>query len=186
MSNQHLSDTLQPYGHKISNTLAMKNGLVEEDLFWFMREVSFGSYKAPGILENTQNALVERVALEEPWYCQKIYLESLASSIPCSPPYPSPQPWLDQVLPPDITATPIKLTVTPRHPRERYEYQWESPNVEYSDLVHDAFLHCWNNWSGQEFARLTRSSLMNDEISNSLELMATMTFTLAAWSGRLV
>ncbi|MDF1664890.1 MAG: hypothetical protein P1V97_24225 [Planctomycetota bacterium] len=157
---------------KLPHIFPSHNYWGEENLHRFVYKASFGSYWAPLTLENTQKALVERVALEEPWHCQKTYLESLASSIPSAPPYPSPQPWLDRVLHSKITTTPIKLTDAPRHPCKRYEYQWESPNAEYGDLIHDAFLHCWNNWSGQEFVRLTRASLVNDEIYNSLELMA--------------
>lgn len=157
-------------------------GDYEEDFYWFIQKASFGSYKAPPMLEGSQKELVERLALDEPWSSQKTYHETLASALPVAPPFPTPQPWLDQAVHPKLTMIPIALSDCARQPYAHYENQFQRPKAEFSDLIHDAFLHCWRNWSGQEFVRLTEVSLVNDEVYNSLELTAALTFTLASWS----
>jgi hypothetical protein len=153
----------------------------ESDLRWFLRKASFGSYKAPWILEQTQDALVERRARDEAG-SEITYRETLRRALPPFPPFPTPQPWLDQALTAGVLETPVSARPTVRHPAGRYDPQWEREVVSFEDLLHDATLLCWERWSAVEWVELSETVLRDHDRYSSCHAVAALLFTLAAWS----
>lgn len=158
----------------------------DEDLPWFLDKARF-SYKALDSLESCQNALVERRSLRAADGLEQTYEETLSAALPPLPPHPTPQPWLDQAFEGGVFEARVLIGAGPRHPRERYDNWTDSPCPGHADLLHDALVFCWRRWSGATLLRLTRelrSPVVKEGWTrfNSLDLVAAMLFTIAAWS----
>lgn len=159
----------------------------DEDLYWFLGKASFGSYKAPSMLDQVQVALVTHLVASEGSNAivGETYDETLRRALPALPPYSTPQPWLDQAIHPDVLTDRVMAGPRPRHPVERYENQWEAEPASFSDLLHDATWFCWHHWSGDVFVSITKDVLKDHQRYNSLSLVSAMLFTIAAWSARI-
>ena len=153
----------------------------EDDLPWFLRKASFGSYKAPDILQATQDALVERRSRGEV-VSGATYGDTLRLSLSPFPPHPTPQPWLDHALGARVVKARVSARPTPRHPAGRYDPQWEREPVSFEDLLHDATLLCWERWSGVAWVQVSEAVQRDPTRYSSRDAVAALLFTLAAWS----
>jgi len=144
----------------------------------FLDKAAKGSYKAEQTLDLAEDALIHKYTGQDPRTCTEAQHSAwLDATIPSVPPWPSFQEFLQQLIDDGLVDPDVDRSESPIHDRSHYSSLWaRKVRVDGTDLVHDAALHAFQNWSRAEYDRLTDPEAPDD---NSQDIVAALLLLLS-------
>jgi anti-anti-sigma regulatory factor len=153
---------------------------------YFLHKCSTGSYYVADMLYLAEWALMEKLVgypiYEEP---AVDYDRVISSQFATSQPFASPGELLRQLVRASQVDLQITMSKHQRHDSAHYHSLWKRHcRVQVADLLHDAVLHSWSNWSAAEHHKLSDEVIHESLNYNSLHALVAMILLISTFKDK--